>query len=65
MNGDLSSGKHQGNSEHVSLSDAAFAEEMVSQSSAWTSPLICLLCGWLSSAWFMNRAVCLIAMKPK
>ena len=31
----------------------------------WSAPLIRLLCGSLPSAWFMNRAVCVIAMKPK
>lgn len=30
----------------------------------WSAPLVRLLCGSLPSAWFMNRAVSLIAMKP-
>lgn len=30
----------------------------------WSAPLVRLLCGSLPSAWFMNRVVCLIAMKP-
>lgn len=30
----------------------------------WSAPLIHRLCGSLPSAWFMNRAVCLVAMKP-
>lgn len=30
----------------------------------WSAPLLRLLCGPLPTAWFMNRAVCLVAMKP-